>query len=181
MVSVGFLELNSIAKGIEACDAMLKASEVKLVSARPSCPGKYNVIIQGDVAAVASAVAAGKYTGGNFVIDHVVIPRVHEQVVAAINCTTEIERVNAVGIMEFWDVASAVFGADAAVKAAEVTIMELRTGMGIGGKSFVVLTGDVAAVTEAVNCGAVYGEEAGMLLNKVVIPNPSIEIFEGLI
>lgn len=181
MVSVGFLELNSIAKGIEACDAMLKASEVKLVSARPSCPGKYNIIVQGDVAAVESSVAAGKYTGDNHVVDYVVIPRVHEQVVAAINCTTEIGKVNAVGVMEFWDVTSAIFGADAAVKAAEVTIMELRTGMGIGGKSFVVLTGDVAAVTEAVNCGVAYGEEAGMLLGKVVIPNPSIEIFEGLL
>lgn len=41
MITIGFLELNSIAKGIQAADMMLKAAEIRLVSARPSCPGKY--------------------------------------------------------------------------------------------------------------------------------------------
>ena len=36
MITIGFLELNSIAKGILAADMMLKAAEIKLVSARPS-------------------------------------------------------------------------------------------------------------------------------------------------
>ena len=40
--TIGFLELNGIAKGVEAADAMLKAAEVELISARPSCPGKYH-------------------------------------------------------------------------------------------------------------------------------------------
>ena len=44
--TIGFLELNSIAKGVEAADAMLKAAEVELISARPSCPGKYHVLVR---------------------------------------------------------------------------------------------------------------------------------------
>ena len=34
--TIGFLELNSIAKGIEAADAILKAAEVDLIFAKPS-------------------------------------------------------------------------------------------------------------------------------------------------
>ncbi|WP_334299448.1 BMC domain-containing protein, partial [Frisingicoccus sp.] len=33
--TVGFLELNSIAKGVEAADAILKAAQVELAFAKP--------------------------------------------------------------------------------------------------------------------------------------------------
>ena len=35
--TIGFLELNSIAKGIEAADAILKAAETELLFARAGC------------------------------------------------------------------------------------------------------------------------------------------------
>ena len=86
--TIGFLELNSIAKGIEAADAMLKAAEVTLLSAKPSCPGKYHVLIHGEVAAVTSSIKAGVKVGGSHVIEKTVIPRVHPQVIEAINLAT---------------------------------------------------------------------------------------------
>ena len=54
MISLGLLETNSIARGVEAGDAMLKAADVTLIKAGPVCPGKYTVLIYGEVAAVAS-------------------------------------------------------------------------------------------------------------------------------
>lgn len=71
-------------------------------------------------------------------------------------------------------------GADAAVKAADVNLIEVRLGTGIGGKSFVTLTGEVAAVTEACKAGAAAGGSNGMLLNSVVIPSPREEIFRAV-
>ena len=88
---------------------------------------------------------------GEHTVDSVVIPRVHPQVIQAINLSTTPEGVNAVGVMEFYSITAAVYAADAAVKAADVTLIDVRLGIGIGGKSFAVLTGDVAAVEEAVN------------------------------
>ena len=38
MDSIGFLEFNSIAKGIEAADAVIKAADVHLAFAKASCP-----------------------------------------------------------------------------------------------------------------------------------------------
>ena len=57
----------------------------------------------------------------------------------------------------------------------------MRLGIGIGGKSFAVLTGDVAAVEEAVKCGMAAGTEKGLALSSVVIPSPREEIFAALL
>ncbi|MCR5485420.1 MAG: BMC domain-containing protein [Clostridiales bacterium] len=180
METIGFLELNSIAKGVEAADAILKAAEVELIFAKPVCPGKYNILFTGEVAAVTASLEAGERLGGEHVIDQVVIPMVHPQVIDAINLSTEPTDVNAVGVMEFYSITAAVYAADAAVKAADVTLMDVRLGTGIGGKSFVVLTGDVAAVSEAVKAGVNKGEAQGQLISEVVIPNPRREIFDSL-
>nr|WP_325257246.1 BMC domain-containing protein [uncultured Oscillibacter sp.] len=180
METIGFLELNSIAKGIEAADAMLKAAEVRLVAARPSCPGKYHVLVTGEVAAVQSSVEAGEEAAAGSVIDQVVIPRVHPQVIEAIGLSSVPEQANAIGILEYFSVTASIYGADAAVKAADVTLLEVRLGAGIGGKSFVVMTGDVSAVTEGVEAGAASAEGSGLLVSQVVIPSPHPELFESL-
>ncbi|MBQ3150577.1 MAG: BMC domain-containing protein [Clostridia bacterium] len=180
METIGFLELNSIAKGIEAADCILKAAEVELLFAKPVCPGKYNILFTGEVAAVTASLEAGEAIAEHFVVDKVVIPRVHPQVISAINLTSQVADVGAVGVMEFYSITSAVYAADAAVKAAEVDLIEVRLGTGIGGKSFVVLTGDVSAVNEAVKAGVAVSETEGLVVSSVVIPNPRKEIFEAL-
>ena len=180
METIVFLELNSIAQGIEVSDIMLKTSEVKLLDAKPCCPGKYVILICGDVAAVKSSVEAGKQVGGSFVIESTVIPRVHPQVISAISMSTEIINTDALGILEFFSITSAIMAADAAAKAADVQLIEVRLGIGIGGKSFITMTGDVAAVSESVKCGANIGGENGLLLNQIVIPNPRKEIFTNM-
>ena len=94
--------------------------------------------------------------------------------------TTLPQQVNAVGVLGFFSVTASIQGADAAVKAADVTLLEVRLGTGIGGKSYVIMTGEVAAVQASVDAGAKQGEENGMLVSKVVIPSPHMEIFQTL-
>ena len=55
MGAIGMNEIMSIPTGILACDAMLKAAEVELVSAGCVCAGKYYIVVSGEVAAVRSA------------------------------------------------------------------------------------------------------------------------------
>ena len=57
--SIGLLELKSIPVGIETADAVLKAANVELLTATPTCPGKYVIIICGAVGAVKSAMESG--------------------------------------------------------------------------------------------------------------------------
>lgn len=63
-LSIGTVELNSIASGVAAGDEMLKAADVKLVMAQPVCPGKYVLLVAGDTSSVETAVEAGKGQAG---------------------------------------------------------------------------------------------------------------------
>jgi microcompartment protein CcmL/EutN len=179
--SIGLIELGSIAAGFEVCDAMLKTADVELVLARSICSGKYMVIVRGDVAAVASSVAAGSRAGGFSLIDTFVIPNVHESVFPAISGTTKVEALEALGVLESFSVASLIEGADAAVKAANVRLIEIRLAMALGGKAFATLTGNVAAVQSAVDAGAQVIAQKGLLVNKVVIPAPRSELLNEMI
>ena len=180
MEAIGILESNSIAKGIEAADAVLKAADTALLYAKPVCPGKYTILFYGDVAAVSASLDAGAAVIDAHLVDSVVIPRIHPQVIQAISLSTAPDGVNAVGVMEFFSVTAAVYAADAAAKA-DVTLLDVRLGVGIGGKSFAVLTGEVAAVEEAVRCGMAAGEEKGLAVTSTVIPSPRKEIFDTLL
>ncbi len=179
--SIGLVELGSIAAGFQACDAMLKTADVELVLARTICSGKYIVLVRGDVAAVEASVQAGARSAGVAVIDTFVIPNVHESLFPALAGTTKIETLGALGALESFSVASLIEAADAAAKAAQVQLMEVRLAMALGGKAFATLTGNVAAVESAVAAGAQVLAQKGLLVNKVVIPSPRPELLNEMI
>ena len=179
--SIGLIELGSIAAGYEVTDAMLKTADVELLLARSICSGKYMVMVRGDVAAVQSSVDAGSLAGGFSVIDTFVIPNVHESIFPAIYGTTKVEQLGALGILESFSVASLIEGADAAAKSANVQLIEVRLAMALGGKAFVTMTGNVAAVRSAVESGAQAIARKGLLVNKVVIPQPRRELLSEMI
>lgn len=179
--AIGLVEFNSIAKGIEAADAMLKAADVELLTAKPTCPGKYIVLICGDVAAIQSSVHAGKQIGEQSVIDDFILPNVHPFVIQAITATTPVARIQALGIIETFSIASLIVAADSSAKAGDVELIEIRLGMGIGGKSFVTMTGDVSAVNASVDAGVKEASARGMLVEKVVIPSPHYNLQQCLL
>ncbi len=179
--SIGLIELGSIAAGFEVCDAMLKAAGVELILSRSICSGKYMVMVRGDVAAVQASVEAGTRAGSFSVIDTFVIPNVHESIFPAISGTTKVEELEALGVIESFSVASLIEGADAAVKSANVRLIEVRLAMALGGKAFATMTGNVAAVQSAVAAGAQVIAQKGLLVNKVVIPSPRPELLSEMI
>ncbi len=179
--SIGLIELGSIAAGFEVCDAMLKAANVELVLARSICSGKYIVMVRGDVGAIDASVSAGKSAGSFSVIDSFVIPNVHESIFPAIAGSVHVDTLEALGIIESFSVASLIEGADAAAKAANVQLLEMRLAMALGGKAFVIMTGDVAAVQSAVDAGVQIVAQKGLLVNKVVIPHPRPELLTEMI
>jgi microcompartment protein CcmL/EutN len=177
MNAVGLIELNSIASGFAAADAMLKSAEVELLLSRTICSGKFLVVIGGSVGAVRAAVDAGTEALEGAVIDSMVIPNVHPAVFPAIAGSGRVETRGALGILEAFSVASLIEGADEAVKTADVELIEVRLAMALGGKAFVTMTGEVAAVRAAVDAGAARIGERGLLVNKVVIPSPSPQLY----
>lgn len=182
MHALGMIEVVSIPVGVRAGDAMLKAAAVSLVTAQTVCAGKYIVLVSGEIAAVKAAVEAGVCESGIKLVDSMLIPKVDPRVIAAMSGTSELEQVGAVGVIETFSLAAAVEAADAAVKAAAVELIEIRLARGMGGKSFILLSGDVSAVNAAVKaaetCGAA---EEGMMSQSEVIPSPHPDIVRSLL
>jgi len=174
--AIGLVELSSIAKGIEVSDAMLKRAEVEIIVNRSICPGKYMVLIGGDVDSVNASVETGIETGRDEIVDHFVIPNVHKSIFPAISGINATVELNALGIIESFSVASIIEAADAAVKAAPVELITVYLAMAIGGKGYVMFTGDVASVQSGVNAGVNAIKNKGLLVQKVVIPSPRKEV-----
>lgn len=179
--AIGLIELTSIAKGIEAADIMAKTANVTVLVAKAICPGKYMVLISGDVSAVEQSVNAGAELGSEKVIDQFIIPNVHPSILPAMGGGNEVTAVKAIGIIETYSVASSIEAADAAVKAGEVEPIRLHIAFGIGGKSYSVVTGEVAAVKAAVAAGSEVAAERGMLVQTVVIPRPHKQVIDSLL
>jgi microcompartment protein CcmL/EutN len=177
--TIGLLEVSSIGIGFVAQDAMLKAASVDLLLARTICSGKYLVVVAGDVASVGASLAAGEAAVPDGLIESRSIPRLHPSVFPAISQGVDLDPDNALalGIVETFSAASIVQVADAAAKAAAVTLFRIHLAMAIGGKGFVLMTGDVASVEAGVAAGARVAGAEGMLVSKVVIPAPRPELF----
>ncbi len=171
--TIGCVELNSVALGMMAADAMVKAAAVEIVIARPTCPGRYLVIVTGDTGAVESSVKAGRAAGGDLMVDWFTIPSVHPDVIPALSGTMQTGPIGALGVIETCTAASCILAADAAAKSALVSLIEIRIAAGLAGKAFVVMTGDVASVESAVQSGVAGVGDAGPVLSHVVIPSPS--------
>ena len=168
-LAVGFLESSSIAKGIESCDAMVKMASVKLVKTAIVARGKYVILINGPVGEVESAMRAGREVRGKTLVDEVLIRNVASQVVDTLDKRRPVEHLGAVGIIETKEAVAAVLAADAAVKAASVQLIEVKTVVG-GGKGYVTLCGDVGDVRTAVAAG-ISAIKKELLVSHVVIPN----------
>ena len=97
------------------------------------------------------------------------------------NGTAIREKINALGIIETYTAASCVLAADAAAKAGDVQLVELRLSAGLGGKAFVLMTGEVSAVQSSVDAGAANVTDGGPVVSKIVIPSPSDDLKKQLL
>lgn len=179
--AIGMVEYKTVSTGIKAADLIVKTAEVELIQAQTVCPGKYIILFAGDLSAVRVCVDAAEREYPESLIDKFVLGNPHESVFKALTCTAEIEDVAALGVLETFTGASVIVAADHAAKTAEVNLFEIRVARGMCGKSYLLLTGSVAAVTEAIESACKIVKEDGLLLDYAVIPSPSKDFVNTLV
>ena len=179
---IGVLETRSVARGIEVADSVLKEARVEMLFATPVQPGKYVMLFTGSVQDVKNSAARGAQLAGQDLVDQLVIPQVHEQIVPMLR--RKGGKINgaldAIGVVETTTVASSILSADAALKTSTVDLIDFRIANGLGGKSFFVITGEVSDVRSSVMSGARLAQERGLLAREVVIPKPHAELVRHL-
>lgn len=179
--AIGLVEYETVPSGITAADRMVKAAGVEIIEAQPVCPGKYVVMICGNLSAVNAAIEVGTKEFENKVIDSFILGNPHEGIFKAINGTSKVEGVEAIGIIETYSAASIIVAADTAAKTAKVNLIEVRIAKGMAGKSFLLFSGEMAAVKASVDAASSAVSKNGMLRDKAVIPKPDNKIWDKII
>jgi len=170
--AIGLIELCSVAKGFEVTDTLLKTAGCELVEAHSVCPGKFIVLITGTTADVDSSLKSGIEIAQDTLVDKLFIPNIHSQLVPALRGASMADKLDALGVIETFSAAAAVIAADAAAKKADIKLVDVRLANALGGKGYVTLTGEVEAVRSAVNAGCMAIKGDGILVRRVVIPQP---------
>ena len=179
--AIVIVEYKTTSAGVVAADSMVKTSEVSIIEAQTVCPGKYIVIITGDLSAVTSAVDNAKTMHGKHLINSFVLGNPHESIFPAIYGAAEIKDVSALGIIESYDASSIIVAADEAAKTAIVDLIEVRLARGMCGKSYLMLTGEVAAVEAAIDRAKEAVSDDGMYLDSAVIAHPDAQIRDAIL
>jgi microcompartment protein CcmL/EutN len=189
--ALGILELGSIARGVQVADSVIKKAPSTLLMSRPVSGGKHLVIFRGDVASVEESMAAGRAMAAERLVDELELPYAHAQIWPLLKPAIEgvvresrwepdeaIE-LEAVAIVETTTVAAAVHAADASAKAAQISLRDMRLAVGIEGKAFYTMSGELYDIEASVLAAR---EVAGdRLLELEVIPAPAGDIRGRLI
>ncbi len=174
--ALALIELDSIPIGILTADAMLKEAPIAVLKSGTVHNGKYLILIGGSVASVGMAFAKGMSRGQDHLLDAVFLPDIHENVYQAclgkrLTCGSE-----AVSVMEVSTVAAILQSSDAAMKGAEVELVELRLADDLGGKSIAIYAGKVEDVEMAMNISEKTVENSENILSQSIIPRIDSEL-----
>ena len=178
--ALALIEFSSVAIGIEAGDAMVKRAPLGVIHSGTVQPGKYIVLIAGDVASVEESMAAGRAVGGKTIVDTVFLPDIHPDVVTAMRGARPFNDGEALGIIETTTVAGVIEAADAAVKGATVSAASIEMADGLGGKGYALFAGVVSEVEAAVAAG-VAALTPDQLVADVVIAQLDDEMREDVV
>jgi len=176
--AIALLEYSSIAAGIVAGDAMVKRAELSVIHAGTVQPGRYLVLIGGEVADVEEALDAAQRMGTSSLVDEMVLPDPHADLVAGLIGAKGAENGEALGIIETASVSAVIRAADAGLKGAHVVLQGIFMADGLGGKGYLLFAGPLVEVDAAVDAAvAVAGSE---LIDGRVIAQLHGEMGENL-
>ncbi len=176
---MGFLELSTIAKGIQVVDALLKKATIVIQFAYPVSSGKYLVGFVGEVEEVKSASFQGREVAGSSLLDFFIIPNLHAEILPALAQEIQTTKIEALGILETVTCAATVIAADAALKTSKVKLLKIQLAKGIGGKAYFVIEGEVADVESAIAAGIRSIRSQG-IVDRVIIPQARAELLQIL-
>lgn len=182
--ALGVLEIASIARGVVVADTALKRSPAVLLASRAVSGGKHLVMLEGGVAEVEEAMAAGRLAAGSALLDQVELPAADDQVWPMLGAPLALpdwsaERdAEAVAIIETRTVCAAIAAADAACKVAAVVVRDARFAVDLAGKAYFTLTGTLDAIEAAADAARAAAQHGATdrLAGLEVIAQPSPDL-----
>lgn len=171
--ALGMVEFSTVIKGIEAMDNMIKTANVRILQSHTLCPGRYILLIQGELSAVKASMSYCDTHYTSYIRKKFVLGNPHDQLIHVLgNNKVDIPKEAAMGMLETNNIPAVLKSADECVKSAEVRIVKLMLGQHIGGKGVLVIAGEVAGVEEAIQHACIICEEEKSIVDFTIIPRP---------
>jgi len=174
------VEVLGIPRGMVTVDALVKKAAARVMLSTPVSPGKFLVLFDGTMAEVEESLLEAERTAGDQLVDRFLLPYAHQQLEPAVFGVLPPRPDGAVGLVETSTACAGLLSADAALKAAEVTLVVIHLSVGIGGKCYYAFAGELFAVEASVEAavGALAGGDR--LLGTEIIARPHPDFIAAL-
>jgi len=179
--ALALIELDSVARGLRSLDAMVKRSPVHVLEANLVEPGKYLILFAGGVAEVEEAYAEGVEVGCDAVVDELMLPFVHRDLLPGLAGRLEVDDPDTLAVIESTAVASCLLACDRALKDAAVRLAGLRITPALGGRAYFVVHGVQHDVEAALEVSTGILEARGQLHRIEVIRRPHADFLPHLL
>ncbi len=154
--ALALIEIDSVARGLAALDALVKKAPVEILEANLIEPGRFLLLFVGGVAEVEESYQEALYRAEDGVVDRLILPRAHEAILAGLRGKTVLHGADALdtlGVIEGRRVAGTLEACDRSLKDADVTLAGVRVAGGLGGRAYYVVFGAQHDVEAAIDAG----------------------------
>jgi microcompartment protein CcmL/EutN len=150
--ALAMLEVGDIPPGLRALDALAKEAEVSVISAGTIQRGHYLILFGGDVEPVEISFQRAMALAGAAVEDAVLLPHAEERIVPSMmrGLIRWPAPGDTLGVVQSGSPPTMLAAVDAALKGAQVELVELRVADGLGGKAIATLWGELVDVEAAI-------------------------------
>ncbi|MCK6506867.1 BMC domain-containing protein [Myxococcota bacterium] len=180
--ALALVEVDSVAGGLSALDALVKRAPVQVLEANLVEPGRFLLLFAGGVAEVEESFAAALDRAGQGVVDQVLLPFAHPALLAALRGLEDHDgELDTVGVVEGTQVATTLAACDRSLKDADVRLAGLRVAGGLGGRAYYVVHGAQHDVQAAIDAGAAVLSTRQRLHRTECIPRPHAELLPWLL
>lgn len=150
--ALAMLDIGDIPPGLRALDALAKEAEVSVISAGTIQRGHYLILFGGEVEPVEMSFRRALDLAGEAVEDAVLLPHAEERIVPSMmgGLIRWPAPGDTLGVVQTGSPPTMLAAVDAALKGAEVQLVELRVADGLGGKAIANLWGELVDVQAAI-------------------------------
>lgn len=181
--AVAMLEIGDVPAGFLALDALAKEAAVSVISAGTVQSGHFLIAFAGEVEPVELSFASALEAAKDALVDAVLLPYAEPRILPALldGSPRKPGSGDALGVLQTSASPTLLRAVDAALKGAEVELLELRLAEGLQGRGLAMLWGlqhDIQAAVEHANLAYGRGLSAGC--TAAVIANADREIGRAL-
>ena len=164
--ALALVEIDSVARGLSALDALVKKAPVEVLEANLIEPGRFLILFAGGVAEVDESLRD----------DPAIVAGLRGRMVLK-----GADDLDSLGVVEGRRVAGTLEAADRSLKDADVTLAGVRVSGGLGGRAYYVVFGAQHDVEAALDAGASVLNARGSLHRVERIARPHAEMVRWLL